>query len=121
MKRRDFLLLGSIMLVAARPAAANTFVDSLIGVLREEGYRNFEISSTFLGRTRIVASSATRRREVVLNPRTGEILRDYWVNLDNSNAASGGAVSDDEPEAGSDDEPEDEAGDESGDSADDGL
>lgn len=105
MKRRDFLLSGSVMLIAARPAAANTFVDALVDELREEGYRQFEISSTFLGRTRIRASSATRRREIVLNPRTGEILRDYWVNLDNSDSGSGSVESTDDFE---DEEPEDE-------------
>lgn len=111
MKRRDFLFLGSAMLVAARPASADPIVDSLIQELREEGYRNFEISSTFLGRTRIEASSATRRREIVLNPRTGEILRDYWVKLDNAVTGSGGTEADDEPEADSEDEPDDDADD----------
>jgi len=36
---------------------------------------------TLLGRLRIVASDGTRRREIIINPNTGEVLRDYWVEL----------------------------------------
>lgn len=47
------------------------------------------MSRTLLGRTRFVATSDQYRREIILNPRTGEILRDLWLLLDGE---AGGGV-----------------------------
>jgi len=76
MKRRD-LLLGAAALVLAGPAHANTLVDAIVAELRDRGYTTITLGQTWLGRTRIVAEGARGRREIVVNPRTGEVLRDY--------------------------------------------
>lgn len=73
-----------LMLCVALPeaASAQSFQDQLIEQLTEQGYREFRISRTWLGRTRIVATSPRLKREIVFNPVTGVILRDYWVYVD---------------------------------------
>ncbi len=81
MDRRYFLT--ALAAFAAAPAAAQDaedppLVDQIVAELRFHGYDNFRISRTFLGRTRIVAESRDRIREVVIDTGTGEILRDYW-------------------------------------------
>lgn len=50
--------------------------DAIVTELREQGYRQIEIRRTLLGRTRIIATSPSYDREIVLNPSTGVILRD---------------------------------------------
>ena len=52
-------------------------VDGIVAELRAAGYSEIEISSIFLRRARIVSGSPTFTREVIVDPRTGEILRDY--------------------------------------------
>ena len=75
MKRRDFVL-GVALLALAAPAQANGIVDALVAELRAAGYTRIEVGQTWLGRTRIVAEGARGEREIVVNPRTGEVLRD---------------------------------------------
>jgi hypothetical protein len=71
-----------IALVAAPFAAlAQSVQDQIIGQLTEQGFGEFEISRTFLGRVRVVTQSEQLERELVFNPNTGEILRDYWAPL----------------------------------------
>ena len=69
------------VLLALSPMAASaqdgTVRDRMIEVLREDGYREIRISSTLLGRLRFVATKPEMRREIVVNPNTGVILRDY--------------------------------------------
>jgi hypothetical protein len=60
------------------PAYAATSEESIVSELREQGFTRVEIRRTLLGRTRIVATSPTYEREIVLNPASGVILRDYW-------------------------------------------
>lgn len=76
MKRRQ-LLWVALVLGAATPLWATDYVDGIVAELRAAGYSDIEVSRTFLGRTRIVAASPTFTREVIVDPRTGEILRDY--------------------------------------------
>ena len=45
--------------------------------LVEDGYRNITVAKTWLGRLRFIAVRPGARREIVVNPATGEILRDY--------------------------------------------
>lgn len=52
--------------------------------LTEQGFVEFEVSRTLLGRIRIVATNELYRREIVFHPVTGEILRDYIEALDGS-------------------------------------
>ncbi len=75
--RATFLSLA----LSAGAAFANGVMDVIVGDLRAQGYQQIDISRTLLGRTRIEAKSKTYLREIILDPRTGEILRDYWEVL----------------------------------------
>ena len=74
-------IIGAVLagLVLAAPAWAEGFADAIIRQLQAQGFTEFSTSRTLLGRTRIVASGAAGSREIVLNPATGEILRDLWL------------------------------------------
>lgn len=60
---------------------AMTIEQQLLASLQAQGYVILEEGYTFLGRLRIVAQNDEIRREIVVNPGTGEILRDYAVML----------------------------------------
>lgn len=60
------------------PAHAASTEDGIVAELREQGFARIEIRRTLLGRTRIIATSPGYDREIVLNPSTGVILRDFW-------------------------------------------
>lgn len=94
MRRRDFIVLATTFVVIGFPATADSLTDSIARQLRDQGYRNISISRTFLGRTRIVATSPTSRREIILNPRTGEILRDLWTQTENGASGEGPQIVD---------------------------
>jgi hypothetical protein len=53
-------------------------VGGITDQLRGLGFEQIDVKQTLLGRTRIVARSAEGQREIILNPNTGEILRDFW-------------------------------------------
>lgn len=67
------LVLGT----SGMPVGAQTAKDQVIRELTELGYREFSVQRTWLGRVRIVAKGQKGEREVVLNPSTGVVLRDY--------------------------------------------
>lgn len=75
MHRRAFLALSAALL-ASGPARGADHVAAIVGELDRRGYTRISVSRTFLGRARIVASGPHGRREIILNPVTGEILRD---------------------------------------------
>lgn len=52
-------------------------VSEVLQALRFQGYREIWFERTLLNRIRIVAERRGRSREIVIDPRTGEILRDY--------------------------------------------
>lgn len=52
-------------------------VSDVLRALRFQGYREIWFERTLLNRIRIVAERRGRSREIVIDPRTGEILRDY--------------------------------------------
>ena len=89
MKRRVFLSLGLAAIVAAGPAFAQSLTDSIVAQLRQQGFKRIQVERTLLGRTRIRADGTDGRREIILNPRTGEILRDLWTS---SSSGSGGSI-----------------------------
>ena len=60
------------------PVFAETVEESVVRQLRAQGFTEFEVERTLLGRLKIEAKNATIEREIVINPTTGEILRDYW-------------------------------------------
>lgn len=73
------LILGlalGLNLALSAPAAAQSLQDWLVAQLKAQGYQNIAVSRTFLGRLRVVGHLGDMHREVVVNPRTGEVLRD---------------------------------------------
>jgi len=86
------LALSGASLAIPGPARAETdaVVDAAIGFLHAQGYRVTEVERTWLGRVRIEAVRGKHERELVLNPRTGEVLRDFIEEDDDggSNPAS---------------------------------
>lgn len=81
--KRIYALAVVALLASASFARAETRVEAVARHLTEQGYA-VEISRTFLGRARIEAHKGTLEREIILNPITGEILRDYWEGDDHS-------------------------------------
>lgn len=57
---------------------AQGYADRIVQQLRQQGYGGISVSNTWLGRTRIVGQSADGSREIIIDPRTGEILRDLF-------------------------------------------
>lgn len=68
---------ASVALWASVALAAQP-VDTVISWLQDQGFTHFEIEKTWLGRTKIEAKAAGAEREIIINTKTGEILRDYW-------------------------------------------
>jgi len=75
------LILIGLLNASPLPALAQSVQDQIISQLTDQGFGNFEISRTLLGRVRILTKSNTLSREMVFNPVTGEILRDYWYRI----------------------------------------
>lgn len=76
MQRRAFLI-GSFAGLMAGPAlASRDFVEEIVRELKDQGYRKIQVSRTMLGRMRITAENERGSREIIVNPATGEILRD---------------------------------------------
>lgn len=80
------LVLAIAVALSGSPLWGQELQDNIVSQLRAQGYSRIEVSRTFLGRTRIVATSDEIWREIVINPNTGLILRDYFVD---SSAAKG--------------------------------
>jgi hypothetical protein len=78
MTRRGMVLrMLMIGLLAGAPASAQGDIgDQIAAELRAEGYTDVTVERTLLGRVRIVGRMPGRRREVVVDRGTGEILRD---------------------------------------------
>ena len=74
----------AFLLVAlwAPPSLATGLEDRIIASLETQGYTILERGYTFLGRWRVVVENADYHRELVFNPGTGEILRDYTVRIE---------------------------------------
>ncbi len=75
------LLACLLLVMLSGPAFARTVEDRLISGLKAQGYVVLEDGFTWLGRLRVVAENAKYHREIVVNPETGEVLRDYVVLL----------------------------------------
>ncbi|MDE4190289.1 hypothetical protein [Phaeobacter gallaeciensis] len=84
------VLFGLVMLLAYPGVAlADSFTDRITDQLRSQGYGEIVVTRTFLGRYRIVATTDRIEREIIVNPGTGEILRDYIEDKDDDSASSG--------------------------------
>lgn len=84
---RKLLLLVAALVGLALPALSRTVEQQILEKLADQGYVILEQGYTFLGRLRIVAQNDTFHREIVVNPGTGEILRDYAVSLPRKSTA----------------------------------
>ena len=71
------VVLGLATAGFATPGLATPGQDLVTESLREQGFEVTLVHWTWLGRIRIIAVSDDIRREIVINPNTGEILRDY--------------------------------------------
>lgn len=60
------------------PALADEFADRIVVWLQDQGFTEFEVKRTWLGRIKIEAYADGIEREIIVNGRTGEILRDFW-------------------------------------------
>jgi uncharacterized membrane protein YgcG len=98
MKRRIFVAAICICLGSAGAAMARDLADTIVSQLRSQGYTDVTVSNTWLNRTRIFAQSDNAQREIILNPRTGEILRDLYIGDD-----SGARIVDDDDDDDDDD------------------
>ncbi|WP_372839528.1 hypothetical protein [Phaeovulum sp.] len=112
-------LATALMLSAGAALGLGLSADQIVQQLRNQGYGEITISRTFLGRTRIVAIGALGRREIIIDPRNGVILRDLYIDANNV-AARGRFVLEDDSEKGakatnasSDDDASDDSADDS--------
>ncbi len=71
-----------IAAISASVAVAASYEDAVIAHLRAQGYNKIVVETTLLGRVKISAVLKGGRREIILNPRTGEVLRDLWIGPD---------------------------------------
>ncbi|WP_434288871.1 hypothetical protein [Celeribacter sp. SCSIO 80788] len=80
MHRRLFItgLATSFLAVTPALAQSGSVIDQVVAQIKAQGYTKITMERTLLGRTRIVAENGTMRREIIVSPATGEILRDYW-------------------------------------------
>jgi hypothetical protein len=72
------IMITSALLAFGAPVHAQSIQDSIVMQLQEQGYTDIAVNRTLLGRVRVVARNQTHERELVFNPTTGELLRDYW-------------------------------------------
>ncbi|MCG6857753.1 MAG: PepSY domain-containing protein [Salaquimonas sp.] len=70
-------------------------VGKMLSKLEAEGYKITDTANTMLGRTKIEASKDIQQREIVMNPETGEILRDRVQQDSDFDNDTDGAGSDD--------------------------
>ena len=82
MQRRNFCLglASSLALGLALPAQANSLSERVERRLKRDGWDDIDITRTLLGRTRVTARKGETRREIIMNSRTGEVLRDVLIH-----------------------------------------
>jgi hypothetical protein len=81
MPRRKLMLGLAVLLTLPRALMAQNAPDQIVKQLHTQGYTTISVERTWLGRTRILASNPEAQREIIVNPTTGEILRDFWKPL----------------------------------------
>ncbi|MCU0801541.1 MAG: PepSY domain-containing protein [Rhodobacteraceae bacterium] len=93
MKRRHLIATLCALMLAPGTGMADGYADQVVRQLRDQGYGAITVNNTWLGRTRIVGQSGNGSREIIIDPRTGEILRDLF--LGSSGGGSGPRIVDD--------------------------
>jgi hypothetical protein len=123
MKPSRLLMATALCLSAGTGAVwAQDIEAQIISQLQAQGYARIHVTRTWLGRVRIEAEGPGREREIIFNPTTGEILRDYWEIEDDHSGGDGvlpSSVSDSSDDDGDDRDDHDDDEDNSG-SSDDG-
>ncbi len=87
MSRRSAMFAISTTLALAAtvgPALAGPYDDNVVAQLTSQGFGHIATERTWLGRVRITAERTDGQREIILNPKSGEILRDLWNPTDAS-------------------------------------
>ncbi|MEZ5882914.1 MAG: hypothetical protein R3D53_03465 [Paracoccaceae bacterium] len=118
MNRRNLLMQfcagATVAFLGAGPAFARDVTGEVVDQLLHLGYGKVSVSRTILGRVRITATRGKIQREIVLDPRSGEILRDLssrngrvgpLIREDNGSNSGRGSRS-----SGSDDDNDDNSG-----------
>ena len=82
MIRRRALLAAAAFVLASGTLARADEVGGIVKWLHGLGFDDVTTSRSLLGRVQIRATGAMGTRELVVNPRTGEILRDVWLDAD---------------------------------------
>lgn len=113
LNRRTFLVGLTTVPFLAGPLRAQDFASAMQARLEREGFAIESIGRTLLGRVRILARSAAGQREIILNPRTGEVLRDLWLTGGNQGSSpvqpkQDGSGDDDNDDNDDDDDDDDE-------------
>jgi hypothetical protein len=85
MKMRKLLWIVALA-ASVQGASADAVDEPILAQLKAQGFTEIEVETSWLGRRVIEARRADGRREIVLNPRTGEILRDTWIATSGSGA-----------------------------------
>lgn len=88
MNRRHFVGLVMAASVTGSAAFAVGVADEIVRQLQADGYTDIVLETTWLGRIRIRAMSSAGTREIIVNPSTGEILRDLWIASASGSKAS---------------------------------
>jgi hypothetical protein len=76
---KQTILAALCAVVLGQPVLAQSIDERIAASLQAEGYQIVTMNRTWLGRIYVIAETETLRREMVFNPATGEILRDYAV------------------------------------------
>ena len=82
MQRRVFFAGLVVALFGAGAALASDYQSSVLAQLRAQGFDEIKVETTWLGRLKITAQRRGAEREIILNPRSGEILRDILSTRD---------------------------------------
>jgi DNA-binding CsgD family transcriptional regulator len=74
---KNLLLATLLMVASALPGLAGPFEDEIAQHLRAQGFAEIDVNRSFLGRSQIIARNTEYFREIIVNPVTGVILRDF--------------------------------------------
>lgn len=88
MRRRSVLIGLVAAMLPLGPVLAQTVGDQVAAQLRQLGYHDIAVERTLLGRVRITGVKGDRQREIIVNPNSGEILRDLATDSRTGAAAS---------------------------------
>lgn len=92
MGRKKFVGALVVGAMGAAPAMADGFSERIVQQLEQQGFRGISTERTWLGRTRIIAEGSDGQREIIVNPNTGEILRDLMMTSKAGGGGNGGLV-----------------------------